>query len=159
MDDAGIIEFADEARRFCAFVEQASELPLDVRLVVARERLAALYVAALTLPEGAPAEADTPEVAERPAVDVGRFHLYRLVFDPYDWLDTPGAITHPPEPVLGDLGDDLTEIDRDLRRGLAVIDRDGPAAACWEWRFAFETHWGDHALGALRALHAAISRA
>ena len=148
MDDAGIIAFADEARRFCAFVERASELPLGARLRVARERLAAVYVAALTLPEGAPAEADTPEVAERPAVDVGPHRLYHLVFDPYE----------DDEPVVGDLVGDLAEIDADLRRGLAVLDRDGPAAACWEWRLAFETHWGTHAVAALGALHAAIGR-
>ena len=54
------------------------------------------------------------------------------------------------------LSDDLLDVYFDLRRGLELWDQEVPkAAAIWEWRFAFDTHWGDHAIDALRALHRA----
>jgi hypothetical protein len=47
----------------------------------------------------------------------------------------------------------------DVTRGLRLWDLDVPReAAIWEWRFHFESHWGDHAIDALRALHRACAR-
>lgn len=45
------------------------------------------------------------------------------------------------------LWDDLADIDRDLSRGLMLWDRgsdNARTAACWEWRFHYEIHWGHH---------------
>jgi hypothetical protein len=42
----------------------------------------------------------------------------------------------------------------ELRDGLDALDRGTPESEVdWEWRFGFRTHWGAHAVNALRALH------
>jgi hypothetical protein len=56
--------------------------------------------------------------------------------------------------------DDLADIYRDLSDGLALWDRgtdDARAAACWEWRFHYEIHWGQHLLIAGLTVHEALA--
>jgi hypothetical protein len=65
--------------------------------------------------------------------------------------DVDGPSTRP----LWAVADDLADVWRDLTEGVRGLD-DGTAAAedvIWEWRDGFETHWGQHALGALMAIH------
>ena len=77
---------------------------------------------------------------------LGLRRFYREVFDPYA-EPTDGEVT-------GDIIDDLNDIYRDLRRGLAYW-RDGQTGnALREWRFDFQIHWGKHATSALRAVFA-----
>ncbi len=77
-----------------------------------------------------------------------KFEIYWEVFDPYE-LD---------QPVAGSLSDDLLDVYRDVRGGLALWESRHDADAIWEWRFSFESHWGDHAVDALRALHRSCGR-
>lgn len=70
---------------------------------------------------------------------------YSDVFDPHT---VPGEV-----PVVGDLGDDLADIHRDLTRGLLLYRAGHSAEAEWDWRNSFWTHWGRHASSAIRALH------
>jgi hypothetical protein len=70
------------------------------------------------------------------------------MFDPYE-LD---------QPVAGSLSDDLLDVYRDVRRGLALWESRRDADAVWEWKFHFDAHWGAHAVDALRALHRACGR-
>lgn len=74
---------------------------------------------------------------------LGESDLYWEVFDPRDLSD----------PVAGSLLDDLADIYRDLRRGLHILSTGSPDDAMWEWRFSFDTHWGNHATDAIRVLH------
>jgi len=71
---------------------------------------------------------------------------YAVVLDP---LAVPAG-----ETGLGDLADDVADIRRDLARGRAEYERGRRRSAAWEWRHGFDTHWGEHALGALTALRA-----
>jgi hypothetical protein len=74
---------------------------------------------------------------------------YWEVFDPYD-------LAHP---VQGSLADDLADVFIDLDEGLRRWDRadfDLRRAIVWEWRFSYENHWGRHAIGAMRAIHALL---
>jgi len=68
------------------------------------------------------------------------------MFDPCDFLET--------SPVVGDLVDDLADIYRDLVGGVELWKMGRYADAIWAWKFNFQIHWGEHALGALRAIHA-----
>ena len=92
------------------------------------------------------AESNEPEASD-PA-PLGKITLpidiYWDVFDPF--------VTPPAEPVANSFYDDISDIRRDLRRGLDLYDREFPLAACWEWRFHFQIHWGEHLVGAQRAL-------
>jgi hypothetical protein len=141
--------FVDQAHQFCDFIERASTLSLSERLEAARTRLLELYKAGTALPHVEPPEGfDAGSNPPRPDGWAGfaKFEVYWEVFDPY--VDEP--------PVAGSLSDDLLDVYFDVRRGLDLWKSKAPrAAAIWEWRFHFDSHWGDHAVDALRALHRA----
>jgi hypothetical protein len=147
-----VAAFVDQARQFCDFIEKAQGYSLEKRLSGARQRLLELYDAGTALPHVEPPEGVEAGPNPQPAegwLALESFETYWEVFDPYE----------EGEPVVGSLSDDLLGVYRDIRRGLALWDKDVPkAAALWEWRFHFDHHWGDHAIDALRALHRACGR-
>jgi hypothetical protein len=52
--------------------------------------------------------------------------------------------------------DDLADIYRDLKGGLSLWkmrSRRGKSRAIWEWRFAYENHWGHHLFRAMQTVH------
>lgn len=144
-----IFSFVLAARRFCAFVEQAGSMSLTARLSNARLRLLEVYRAGCVLPSldvteeelGAPRSPNRSEAFP----DFEQYEAYWEVFDPY--VEAPLC--------TGLLSDDVLDIRADLCPGLALWDRGQYRAAVWEWRFHFDSHWGDHAVDALRALHRA----
>jgi hypothetical protein len=75
--------------------------------------------------------------------------LYAEIFDPYE---------QPARPVTGHLADDIGDIYSDVARGLMLCDRGQSDEALWEWGFNFRIHWGEHATGAIRALHAHLAQ-
>ena len=147
-----VASFVVLAQRFCEFVEGAADLPMNQRLAMARNHLLDLYIAGTRLPFVEPPEAvnagPSPESPkEWPGFE--KLDMYWEIFDPYE----------EGEPVVGSLSDDVLDVYRDLRRGLALWNSPAPnTAAIWEWRFHFDAHWGDHAIDALRALHRACGR-
>ncbi|MBW8825068.1 MAG: DUF5063 domain-containing protein [Acidobacteria bacterium] len=148
---AGIQAFRPVAERFCTLVE-SERAPLRAILASA----VALIAAALELPDIEPSEADYDDpddldddcrlVATRIGEAVRGHDPYWEVFDPR-LMD---------EPVAGSLIDDLSDIYRDLRRGLAIASAGFAPDALWEWRFSFESHWGNHAVDAIRVLHRVV---
>lgn len=123
-------------------------------------RLTRLYLVALDLP---PAWSD--ELTDQP--DVGRvggeecrvvaFACRRLPFDLYGEVFDPLPVP-PDEPVVGSLTDDITDIYRDVITGLREYEAGRRAQAVWEWGFGLRHHWGEHATGAIRALHCWLAR-
>jgi Domain of unknown function (DUF5063) len=118
-----------------------------------------LYLAALELPPPWAEElADQPD-AMRVGVEEWRvvhsasarlpLSYYGEVFDP---LPFPSE-----EPVIGDLADDIADIYRDVVSGLREYQAGRRAQAVWEWGFGFRHHWGEHATGAIRALHCLLA--
>ena len=153
MDDSRLTpaeRFARMARGFCTWCEaEVSDTDPDR---VAAAWLAALYAAALALPEVDFAAADDlpvrPADAPRHAesnVSCFRQRYYRICFNP----NPAGEDAQ----VLGDLEDDLRDICEDLQEGLLFYERGETDAAIWHWRFSHRIHWGRHAVGALTALH------
>ena len=149
MVDDRTVAFAQAARGFCGVVDTS---PLDTRATLTA--LLRLLVTAQDLPDTRPTfddtstthagiTADTVRVATNVHDSLGSAERYRVVFDPHS----------DEEPCAGSLADDLGDIYRDVRRGLDLFDREAPADAAWEWRFAYETHWGAHATDAVRVLH------
>lgn len=139
--------FAREVRNYCDFVEKAATYALDKRLAATRRRLLALYEAALSLPDGEHRDEEQVERVSRRMEwpGFGAKDLYWEIFDPY--VDA--------ERVAGSLSDDVIGVFHDVRRGLAYWDAGHRQRAVWEWRFGFDSHWGDHAVDAIRALHRA----
>jgi hypothetical protein len=149
--DPAIMQFVDVARRYCAWVESNPDEPLT-EMQRARRLLTELHLAALSLPDiGVGEEVEAREVpAEAWKAVCQRFsHLpvnqYWDVFDPLKLEEN--------DPVYWQLPDDLADIYRDLKDNLNLFEAGHIVEAVWEWRFSFRTHWGQHLLGAQRALH------
>ncbi len=149
MVDARSTHFANIAREYCAIVAAS---PLDTRGVLSC--LLRLLLAADELPSVEPTFGNSPapwstltdecaEIVANVTDTLGSADRYRMVFDP----------RADDEPCVASLSDDLRDIYCDLRRGLEWFDREAPGDATWEWRFTFETHWGNHATDAVRVLH------
>jgi hypothetical protein len=145
--------FAEGARQYCAFIENADQYPLTERLLSVATLLADLYAAGLRLPAVEQPDDQAPGVGSTAPrwEGLGDLTFYWEVGDPYQWE----------APVVGSLSDDLLEIYHDLKRGLSTFEEGGDASiasAVWEWRSNFAKHWGEHTVDALRTLHRAIRR-
>ena len=135
--------FVNQAWAFCDYLEG-----VDLGLDQLRLHLIDLVAAADQLPHVEPTSADygvPGDVDERGRVVAAR--IFDLadgdVF--YEIPDVGGAY------LVGDLGDDLEEIYRDLRRGLAIA-HENHIDGTWDLRFSFDTHWREHAEEAAAAL-------
>lgn len=176
---SALTRFSTLATAYCALFERPSAVSGQNLLRQILVLLPQLYAAALALPSphvlfdkpespssGVDEEAPTHPLEEPPDPDreflethvaahyalaryLGGLDSYREIYDPYG----PDS----DEEVRGSLIDDLSDIHRELLSGLRKWTRGETGAALWEWRFGFEIHWGEHATGALRALHARCS--
>ena len=150
--DRATSEFARLARAFCDWCEApALSAPADVW---ASLWLARLHAAALALPKvdaenenGLPPLPEAPAARAKANLAVFNGFYYREFFDPNPSLEE--------EPCMGDVGDDLADIYKDVRAGLVLYESGEQNDALWHWSFLHQTHWGRHAVGALFALHCA----
>jgi hypothetical protein len=149
-------DFGESADRFCAVIERSGTIPLRRWLIDLERGLAAVYASAAALPDVGPAtdrgvqrmsHAEWASLFERLRGYLGDTDLYWMIFD----------VRHQESLVSASLADDLTDIYRELRSGLDA-SRSGaaPEDVIFDWRTSFETHWALHAVGALRAIRAAI---
>jgi len=143
-------EFAEVARRYCEMCDQGnvsedSQAAMRDFLSV----LASLCATAARLPDVEPSDRADVERPARP-VRLPSFDghdEYRECFNPIDM---------EAQPVTATLSDDLGDIYVEVKHGLCMLERgteDDVRDALWNWRFSFESHWGEHATGALRALY------
>jgi hypothetical protein len=149
-------EFVAAARAFRhALLADAAERTYARQV---RNALARVYlVAALLGPPGA-VESDSDSTEPRPDAEESRALRERLkgrlgeddvfveVFDP------TGITGDRKRPYERSLSWELVEIDEDLAEAIALLEQDAPNAL-WDVRFAFEQHWGSHAVACLRPLH------
>lgn len=118
-------------------------------------RITRLYLAALELPPAWSEE--LADAADAKPVDDEEWRAVfaasgRLPLDNYGEVFDPLPVP-PEEPVVGSLADDIADIYRDVVGGLREHEAGRRAQAVWEWGFGFRQHWGEHATGAIRALH------
>lgn len=153
LEETAIDAFAREVRVFAAWARGDGGESMDVRSALLR--ILALYQQGLLLPmpwtEGMDsdlAECEVPQ-QELHAVIQRAWQLpcqfYAQVVDPFE----------DPQPTLSGshIADDIGDIYRDVVGGLMLFDRGMRDEALWEWKFNLQIHWGDHATGAIRALH------
>ena len=143
-------EFADIARGFCSWCESPDTC--DRPEAVAAVWLSKLNAAALLLPqtdcENAEKLPEIPAPALASAVgNLARFNgwYYREFFDPDPAIDE--------QPCMGDVGDDLLDTYKDVKRGELLFAAGAVTEALWHWSFLHRIHWGRHAVGALFAIH------
>jgi hypothetical protein len=147
-----IEHFAHAANQFAAWAAQREDSGAIAARNVLRH-LTELYLAALSLPASAGSE-NAPDID----VDIVEWkticaNCARLPLDYYGEIFDP--LTMPPqEPVVGSLADDIGDIYRDVVTGLRHYRAGRTDEAVWQWTFLFQVHWGEHATGAIRALHA-----
>lgn len=154
--------FLQAAKDYCSFIESFVPESPSQFLTLLREHLAHLYQSGLRLPEiNLQNDQDFEDLLyDKVLIKTVSFISDRLpvqyywhVFDPSDESNTNA--------VCGDLTDDLGEIYRDLKRMLLLFETDSLVAkenAVWELNFSFKTHWGEHCINALYAIHFLIPR-
>jgi hypothetical protein len=157
MSSSQLDAFAEQARRFCRWA--SGEDGAAISAASALRRVSSLYSAALELPlpftkgmsaelaEVDPRSETVEQVAARVASSKPQVHWE--ILDP---LHDP-----PEEPLAGSIADDIGDIYRDVARGLVLFESGKRAEALWQWGFNFRIHWGAHATGAMRALHAYLA--
>lgn len=158
-----VSHFKEIAEGYCTLLETVpDDKTLWIQKVLAT--LSHLYALAhnlpdIELPDDAPDISDDlnvtiaewKQVSDRVRSILGTQVGYWAYFDP----------TEPPEstdePVFGNLADDLADIYKDIKPGLrawATGDDRYLTSIILAWKFPpFGSHWGMHAVSALRALH------
>lgn len=149
-----IKQFAEIAGNYCLWAESfCSNFPQV--MLIARKLLAGLHLAVLDLPDfGCGKDViDIPSLSKENHVYQHFQNMpingYWDVFDPLNQEDT--------QSVFNSLADDLSDIYRDLKRGLLLYNQGYITEAVWEWRFNFQIHWGVHLVSAQRAIHSYFS--
>jgi hypothetical protein len=162
--------FGAVAERFCAIVDGAAHLEKTAFLLQVYRMLPELIGEAIRLPDTDSWQRNEPDDPDDLGQDLskpranfdigdeawgglyqslkeklGDSNLYWEVFDP---------ITES-EAIRASLADDIADVYRDLTKGPRCKKEDGAivAEAVWEWRLLFYSHWGDHAISALRTIH------
>jgi Domain of unknown function (DUF5063) len=151
--------FAEVAKKYCAAVDSARGVDRDDLVLKIYRLLPLLIGEAINLPVIESSENDdrTRPKGARTSQEqwnelysllkekLGDWNLYSHVFDP----------TKDREAIYGSLADDLADIYRDLKEGLVIHNSDlaPPNDILWGWRILFYSHWGDHAMNALRTIH------
>jgi hypothetical protein len=147
--------FAAEATRFRDWALHSTEQE-EWAVRGALIRVTQLYLAALELPpasiDESPGQPDAKRVDDSEWRRVLVATVGRLPFDMYGEVFNPFTLPVE-EPVSGSLSDDIADIYRDVVTGLQEYEAGRHSEATWEWGFSLRYHWGEHATGAIRALH------
>ena len=150
-----VISFIASAKRFCRFVEDSRSLPVSEFLMQSAKILPELYINGANLPE---VETDSEDALAHSITHdqwkilfddlkdyFGKYDFYLETFDPTN-LKEEGT-------VGSSLSDDLADIHRDIKNGLAMMGKIELNEIVWHWKFNFNIHWGDHLTDALRVIH------
>ena len=150
--------FHSVARIYCELFENRSAYSPAGFLAQLQIAIPAVYSAGARLPVIEPGDEETESPLRSAAAHVelmrqlgdflGRYDHYWEVYDP--------AKPEGDEKMPVVLADDLIDIYFDLKEGFAPWARGTDSDlrnAIFEWRLGWETHWGAHAVDALRAIH------
>jgi hypothetical protein len=156
-DDIGLQyrQFSSVALEFCNTIDSASSLEKTELLVRVYEILPRLISQGIGLPSVSPGDESVKPTPIRLTNEEWRglyeslkekledWNLYWQVFDPMK----------DSEAIRGSLADDLADIYRELKEDISEKDASAQRAAVFGWRVKFYSHWGPHAMDALRTIH------
>ena len=149
--DAG--PFAALARQFVTWCHTPHNEQFTGQITrEALEQLAAVYAAGLQLPAVDSHVAPDPPARSADKTSQLTKNLSALPFQFYWDVLEPLSLDHHQELGCGDLQDDFLDICGDLEHGLWLFDNGHAMAAMTHWRQMF-SHWGRHAVDAMRVLH------
>lgn len=141
-----IKDFYKLADSYCHNISAKDITINDISMLM--ELLMKLYISAADLPETDMETIDSTELFEADRIQI-TFDAqiptwYWEVFDSFVQEDA----------VCSNLADDLSEIAAELQNGMREFEAGRIGNAVFEWKFGLNNHWGNHAVDALRALHA-----
>ena len=153
-----VLGFHEAATACCQLIRAHRETEFGAFLASLERTLVRLYAAALELPD---VDAESEELLPTAGTSEERMVLFQSLnayLEPYSyyWEVYDPIVRQDGDILAGGLGDDLSDIYYDLRTGLEVWNPRDPirtADVVWDWRFGFESHWGQHLVDGLRALH------
>ena len=161
LDLPAVRTYLEASDRFSTVVRNGPTQTMGSFLRELESVLADLYAAGSRLPELKPDTSELPqsslqtdrnrELQASLAQMFGRFDPYRAIFDPTDPEDN--------EPVQYLLSLDLIEVleDQEYARNLLESGRHiSPNDVVWQLRFGFTSHWGRHAIVALRVINSLL---
>ena len=142
--DSMVQEYYELVKRYCSLVE---------RLVITRDNIEELMLILLQLYEKA---FHLPSL-EVKGISVESFEgvlplkmdipdFYWQVFNPFDEKNEDKL-------CCGMIFDDLNDIYRDLKEGIAEYEIGEIGDAVFDWKEGASGHWGDHAVSLIKALH------
>jgi hypothetical protein len=154
------------ARQYCALIDSTSNIEKSELLAKIYRILPSLIGEAIRLPEIDLAEnEDSRSAGEYIDKTEGFKKLYEMLKGKFGNDDIYSTVFDPTikdnEAIHGSLADDIADIYLDLKDGLTLVDKraDSLDTAIWDWRLLFYSHWGDHAMSALRTIHSLLDEA
>jgi Domain of unknown function (DUF5063) len=154
-----VAAFRPVAERYVSAVEMAGERSQEDLFAALVRVLLELYVAALELPKPAGEPAGLPE--ERVTHEQWKevFDRLQAALGASDVYWTVPCWDGEEDASLGTLADDLADIYRDVKEGLELAASGASEEVVLDqWRDSFWMHWGEHAVEALRVIHARLKR-
>ncbi|MBT2657968.1 DUF5063 domain-containing protein [Bacillus sp. ISL-18] len=142
MKGKAVDHFFHSAVQYCSVIENFDSNQDENKFKTLLLSLLDLYSKALHLPDIDPGKSLKVNVP-LPQINFDKYEYYWEVFNPYK-ID---------EPVCGSLSDDTLDIYKDVKEGIISYQKNHHNEAIWGWKFSFESHWGNHAVDAMRALH------
>ena len=156
-----VATFRSAAERYVTLVEGSEGRSAEDFFADLVRVLPVLYVAALRLPSPLVETAELPETRlthEQWGAVFGQLQTVLGAADLY-WTVAPFGEDEREE-LAGSLADDLADIYRDVKEGLELAAAGvSEHEVLWQWRFNFWVHWGEHAVDALRIIHAHLAAA
>lgn len=135
--------FFHSAVRYCSVIENFDSNQDENKFKTLLVSLLDLYSKALNLPDVEPGKSRKVNVS-LPQINFDKYEYYWEVFNPYK-IDG--------EPVCGSLSDDTLDIYKDVKEGIILYKKNHYNEAVWGGKFSFGSHWGSHAVDAMRAVH------
>lgn len=151
---SGLVEISEAAAAYCAVIEDAKGRGRDPFVADAASTLATVVALAYRIPPIPVGAHDAPEPdGISHEVWLSTMKSVQAALGEWDDYWTTMSILEE-APVNLSLADALADIWRELRNGLDALESGSPVDdVLWDWRFGLRTHWGLHAVEALRALH------
>ena len=157
--EPAVLNFVEAARGFRGSLADGSPVERREYARLVRNAIARVYLAAAYLPS--PGAVTSEEISSsvydhaasatlRESI-AARFADYDVFVDVWD---PTGLTDEDRPPIERSLSQELVEIDDELANALRwLTDPESPADVLWDVAWAFENHWGTHAVAVLRPLH------
>jgi hypothetical protein len=154
-------DFVKAAERYCALVEKVHDLDHTTVLSQFQLLLPEIIRAAASFPPILlqDSAAQIEQENDVPSTSDSRQFRWNQIYVPlkealgndsyWDVFDSQDG----GEAIRCSFSIDIYEIYEDLKEALAIQEKKNETNMLWDWRYSFYSHWGRHAVAALKAIH------